>query len=140
RNDRRLSEEDRNTILRWIDAGAKPGDLKNMPARPEYPTSWSIGTPDAVVAMNEDYEVPASGTIEYQYFEVPTNFTEDKWVQAIEVMPGAREVVHHVLIFARAPAPANAPAPTPAPASAAGAAPRLPPLFIRPREQNIPPD
>src|SRR5262249_11814800 len=116
RNDRRLSTDDKNTILRWIDGGAKPGDLKNMPPRPEYPTSWRIGTADTVISMQEDFTVPASGTIEYQYFEVPTNFTEDKWVQAIEFKPGASEVVHHVLVYARVPRPANAPAPAPAPA------------------------
>src|SRR5262249_16692445 len=37
------------------------------------------------------------------YFEAPTNFTEDKWVQAIEVRPGARGVVHHILVFCREP-------------------------------------
>src|SRR6476469_7046171 len=37
RNDRRLSESERGTILRWIDAGAKPGDLKKLPAKPTYP-------------------------------------------------------------------------------------------------------
>jgi hypothetical protein len=47
--------------------------------------------------------VPASGTIEYKYFEVPTNFTEDKWVRAFEVRPGNRSVVHHVIVFARTP-------------------------------------
>ena len=32
----------------------------------------------------------------------PTNFTEPKWVQAIEVRPGNREVVHHVLVHYQA--------------------------------------
>jgi hypothetical protein len=53
--------------------------------------------------MAQPYDVPASGTINYQYFTVPTNFTEDKWVQAIEIRPGARSVVHHVLVFASEP-------------------------------------
>jgi hypothetical protein len=103
RNDRRLSEADRSTILRWIDAGAKPGDLKKLPARPVYPTSWSIGTPDLVLTMGEDFTVPATGMVEYQHFEVPSNLTTDKWVQALEVMPGAREVVHHAMIYAKSP-------------------------------------
>jgi len=61
--------------------------------------------------MANSYEVPASGTVPYQYFSAPTNFTEDKWIQAIEVRPGARKVVHHILVFARTPgtaAPAGA--------------------------------
>src|SRR5439155_8685232 len=116
RNDRRLSDADRQTILRWIDAGAKPGDMKNLPPRPQYTTTWAMGTPDATVSMPEEFTVPASGTIEYQYFEVPTNFTEDKWVQSMEILPGARDVVHHVLVYAKVPpAPGAAPAAAPAP-------------------------
>jgi len=141
RNDRRLSDADKQTILRWIDAGAKPGDLKNLPPKPEFPTGWAIGTPDLVVSMPEEYTVPASGTIDYQYFQVPVNITEDKWVQAIEIMPGAREVVHHVLVYAYVP-------PT-APASGAAAAPPTPPpagtpapkpLFITNRAWSTTPD
>ena len=137
RNDRRLSDSERGTILRWIDAGAKPGDLSSQPTRPTYPTGWEIGTPDAIVSMPEDFVVPATGTIEYMYFEVPTGFTEDKWVQAIEFMPGAREVVHHVLVYARTPAPAAAPraagdVPAPRPA-----APAAPPVLVRNRAQSI---
>jgi hypothetical protein len=141
-NDRRLSDAEKETILRWIATGAKAGDPKDQPAKPVYTTAWTIGQPDAVVSMPEDFSVPAAGTVEYQYFQVPTNFTEDKWVQAIEVMPGAREVVHHVLVFAAQPPPANPPAPAPAPAAAPGAAPapRPAPLFIRLRDQNFMPD
>ena len=142
RNDRRLSDGDKETILRWIESGAQSGDLTKLPAKPEYPTGWSIGAPDLVVSMQDDFTVPASGTVEYQYFEVPTNLTEDKWVEALEILPGAREVVHHVLVYAKVPPPAPGTAPTPAPAAAprpAGAAPPQP-LFTRLAKFAIPPD
>ena len=58
--------------------------------------------------MPEMFHVPASGTIEYQYFRVPTGFTEDKWIQAMEFMPGARPVVHHILVYAYTPPAAAA--------------------------------
>ena len=134
-NDRRLSDVDKQTILRWVDAGAKKGDEKALPAKPVYTSSWEMGTPDAIVTMPEQYTVPASGTVEYQYFEAPTNFTEDKWVQSVEILPGAREVVHHVLVFARVPAP-----PVEAPASAAPVAdsPAPKPLFVRKPQYAIP--
>jgi Copper type II ascorbate-dependent monooxygenase, C-terminal domain len=45
----------------------------------------------------------ATGEIPYQYFEMQTNFSEDKWVQALEVRPGNRAVVHHILVYARSP-------------------------------------
>ena len=138
-NDRRLSDIEKQTILRWIDAGAKKGNLSALPPAPVYPTSWEIGEPDAIVKMPDDFTVPAKGTVEYQYFEIPTNFTEDKWVQAIEFMPGAREVVHHVLVYAKVPPTANASSTVTAVPRAAGApAPR--PLFVRKAQFDSPED
>ncbi|HEX3868558.1 MAG TPA: hypothetical protein VHV78_17475, partial [Gemmatimonadaceae bacterium] len=63
RNDRRLSDSDKQTILRWIDAGAPAGDLASMPPRPQYDATWTMGTPDATVSMPEDFTVPATGTV-----------------------------------------------------------------------------
>jgi hypothetical protein len=102
-NDRRLSAQDKETLVRWAAGGAPKGDAKDMPLPPKFPAGWEIGTPDAVISMPDAYEVPASGTIDYQMFTMPTNFTSDKWVQAIEVRPGARSVVHHILVFCREP-------------------------------------
>jgi hypothetical protein len=49
------------------------------------------------------FEIPAEGTVEYQYFVVDPGFTEDKWVVAAEVIPGNRGVVHHCIAFTRPP-------------------------------------
>ncbi len=100
-NDRRLTDDEKNTILRWVDEGAPQGDAKAMPPAPKFAEGWEIGKPDVVFTIPEAYEVPASGTVDYQYFTVPTNFKEDKWIQAIEVRPGARSVVHHILVYAK---------------------------------------
>ena len=103
-NERRLSADEKAVMTRWADAGAPEGNPKDLPAAPTFADGWSIGTPDAVFQMAEDYAVPASGTIQYQYFTIPTNFTETRWVQAIEVRPGNRALVHHVLVYYPAPA------------------------------------
>jgi hypothetical protein len=109
-NERRLTTEERAVITAWADAGAPEGDPKDLPAAPTFAEGWSIGTPDAVFQMAEDFAVPAAGTIQYQYFTIQTNFTETKWLQAIEVRPGNRAFVHHVLVYYPAPASAeNAP-------------------------------
>ena len=102
-NDRRLSEADKSTLIAWADGGAQQGNPKDLPPAPVFAEGWEIGNPDAVFTMSKPYSVPANGTIPYQFFSIPTNFTEDKWVQAIEVKPGARKVVHHILVFAKAP-------------------------------------
>jgi hypothetical protein len=100
-NDRSLSDAEKATLIRWANNGAPKGDLKDLPPAPTYTEGWSLGVPDVVLEMPVDYKVPADGFVEYEYFEIPTNFTEDKWVQAVEVRPGARAVVHHVIVTAR---------------------------------------
>ena len=99
KNDPRLSEKEIETIVSWVDNGAPKGDEKDMPAPPQFAEGWTIGKPDAVFTMTEDFEIPATGTIPYQYVRVPTNLTEDKWIQAIEIRPGANAHVHHVLAY-----------------------------------------
>ncbi len=102
-NDRRLSEKDKETLISWADHGALEGNAKDRPPVPVFAEGWEIGTPDVVLAMEKPYAVPATGTVKYQYVTIPTNFTEDKWVKAIEVRPGVRSVVHHILVFAKEP-------------------------------------
>ena len=107
KNDPRLAQKDIDTITAWVDAGAPKGNDRDMPAAPKYAEGWTIGTPDAVFTMTEPFHVPADGTIPYQYIRIPTNLTEDKWIQAIEFRPGDRRVVHHIIASAQ-PAGGNA--------------------------------
>ncbi len=101
-NDSRLSEEEKQLIARWIANGAPLGDVGQMPAPPIFDEAWQIGKPDAIITMSaEPFEVPATGTVPYKYFLVDTNFEEDKWVKAAECRPGARAVVHHIIVGLR---------------------------------------
>ncbi len=102
-NDPSLSAKEIETIVAWADAGAPKGDDKDLPSAPKFTDGWTIGQPDVVFEMPEAHEVPAQGVVPYLYFTMPTNFTEDKWVQALEIRPGNRAVVHHVIAFAAAP-------------------------------------
>jgi len=102
-NERGLTADEKALITRWADSGAAEGNPADLPAAPRFVEGWSIGKPDAVFEMAEDYAVPAKGTIQYEYFTVPTNFPEAKWLQAIEVRPGNRALVHHVLVYYQAP-------------------------------------
>jgi len=101
-NDRRLTEEEREAIFAWADAGAPAGDLSNLPTLPPKVPGWRLPKePDIVFDISpEPFPVPATGKIEYQHFVVDPGFTEDKWIRAFEIIPGNREVVHHVLGFA----------------------------------------
>lgn len=98
-NDRRLSSKEIETIVSWVDAGGPQGDPRDLPAPRKFPEGWKIGKPDVVLKMTESYTVGAAGLDEYIYFVIPTNFTEDRYVRAVEVRPGNRSVVHHVLAY-----------------------------------------
>jgi hypothetical protein len=111
-NDRRLTDAEKDLITRWVDGGAPQGDAKDMPKPPRAVDGWEIGKPDVVFTMTKPFDVPASGEVDYQYIEIPTNFTEDKWVSAIELKPGALSVVHHILAYARDPNASAPPTPT----------------------------
>jgi hypothetical protein len=110
-NDRSLAAGEKDTLLRWANGGSPKGDPKDMPPAPTYVEGWTIGQPDVVLTMPVEYKVPADGFVEYEYFELPTNFTEDKWVEAVEVRPGNREVVHHVIVTMRPAQPDPRPGP-----------------------------
>src|SRR6266851_4508294 len=75
-NDRRLSQEAIDTIVKWVDGGAREGDPKDLPPAPEYTEGWRIGKPDQTFSIPEQ-PVPADGVVSYQYLTVPTNFKED---------------------------------------------------------------
>ena len=102
RNDRRLSREDRDTLLAWIDHGTPRGDDKDLPPPRRFPEGWRIGKPDLVIRMPRAYEVPAKtpkGGIPYRYFTIDPGFKEDRWIQRAEARPGAPSVVHHIVMF-----------------------------------------
>jgi mono/diheme cytochrome c family protein len=104
RNDRRLSERDRNALSSWIEAGAPEGDPSEAPLAYTYPDGWRIGEPDLVFRMKDAFEVPAEGLVTTRYFEVEPAVPEDLWIRALEVRPEARSVVHHVTVSYQVPA------------------------------------
>jgi hypothetical protein len=101
-DERVLTEAERQTLTEWVAGGAPNGDPTLAPSPPLFVEGWTLGTPDVVLEMQEAYRIPAKGTVEYEWFYIPTNFTETKWVKSIEVRPGSRAAVHHVLVYHRA--------------------------------------
>jgi peroxiredoxin/mono/diheme cytochrome c family protein len=101
-NDRRLSKEEKETLLAWLRSGTPKGDDKDRPAARKFPEGWQIGKPDVVLKMPRPFTVPAKapkGGVPYKYFSIQTDFGEDRWVERAEARPGAAAVVHHILVF-----------------------------------------
>ena len=103
RDPRTLTDREIATIAAWVIGGAKEGNPADLPPAPRITEGWQIGTPDVVLTMKEPVTIPASGTVPYATY--PTDFVLDRdvWVQAIEIRPGNRRVVHHAVAQADLP-------------------------------------
>ena len=97
-NSRLLADQDVQTLVAWVDGGAKEGNPADLPPAPRFDEGWQIGTPDLIVTMTEPYKIPAAGTAPQVSLPTSYVFPEDTWVQAIEVRPGNRRVVHQSLV------------------------------------------
>jgi len=97
KHDMSLSIEEAQTLVHWIGAGAQRGSgddpLNEVTA---VDSDWQLGTPDLIVDLPA-FEVPATGTLDYQFFEVANPLDRDVWVRAVEIAPGDRQVVHHAI-------------------------------------------
>lgn len=97
-NDRSLSKSDKADLLSWLKGDLAKGNAADAPLPKNWPAEWQIGKPDAVFTMAKAIDVPATGFMNYQNVMIETNLDEDKWVDAYEIKPSAKAVVHHVLV------------------------------------------
>ena len=105
KNARHMPAESLELIKRWVNDGAPYGNVKDLPNKPEVLEGWRLPSrPDLVVSMRDrPFIVPATGTVDYQYFVVDPKITEDRWISAAQVIPGKASVVHHAIVFIRPP-------------------------------------
>jgi hypothetical protein len=105
-NDRSLSDQQINTIIKWVDGGAPQGDPKDMPPAKKWPDEsvWNFasmfGGPPDLIVRSPKYTVPAVAMDAWFKPEVETGLTEQRWVRAIEIRPATvkgRKVTHHAL-------------------------------------------
>lgn len=97
RDQRVLTAKEIATISAWAEAGCPEGDPKDAPKPREFSSAWPLGDPDLVLTMPEPYELAASGDDDFRVFVLKTNFTEDRWIRAVDFKPGNRKVVHHII-------------------------------------------
>ncbi|WP_010585754.1 redoxin domain-containing protein [Schlesneria paludicola] len=104
-NARTMPDQDKQLLRDWVNAGMPYGDAVDLPPKEESLSGWQLSrSPDLVLKMRDrPFHVPASGTVEYQYFVVDPQFEEDRWVSAAQVIPGNRSTVHHCIVFVRPP-------------------------------------
>lgn len=99
-NDPTMTREERDLFEAWAIAGMPEGDAAKAPKPLEFAeTKWRIGEPDLVLTMKKPNKIPATGFIPYKYVFLPPAFKDDTYVEAIEILPHNRAVVHHCNAF-----------------------------------------
>ena len=96
--ERVLTESEKQLISDWVANGMPQGDPTLEASIPEFPEGSVVGVPDAVFTMQEEYLIEGNNQDDYRVFVFSTNFTEDKYLKSIEIMPGNLSAVHHVLV------------------------------------------
>ncbi len=105
KNERHMPEGALAMLKEWVKAGAPYGDKADLPPQPKFVDGWRLTRePELVVTMRDmPYTIPATGTVDYQYFVVDPKITEDRWVSSAQIVPGNPSVVHHAIVFVRPP-------------------------------------
>jgi hypothetical protein len=108
KNDMSLSDEQIDTIVRWVDGGAPQGDPKDLPpAKPPVTTNeWQgvingYGPPDLVIKSSE-YLMPARHQDAWYRPTSDIPITEPRWIRMVEIRPSnlkARKTLHHSVAY-----------------------------------------
>ena len=97
RDARVLSGDEIATLQSWVDAGCPEGDAKEAPEPRTFSSDWALGEPDLILTMPEPYPLSATGSDDFRVFVLKTNFSEDRWIRAVDFHPGNRSIVHHII-------------------------------------------
>ncbi len=103
-NDCRLTDNEKQLIEGWVAAGAPEGESGDLPKPPTFAAGWRLPRVDREIFMADTpAEIPAEGTVDYKYYTVDPGFTKDTWIQGAQCKAGNAAVVHHIIVFIRAP-------------------------------------
>jgi mono/diheme cytochrome c family protein len=98
-NDESLTDEEIATIVKWVDSGAPQGNPADMPPARQFADdqAWQIGKPDVIVTLPKDVLVKAHGADWWPDILVDPGLTEDRYVQALQIIPvKGYNVIHHI--------------------------------------------
>lgn len=93
-NDISLNQAEIDTIVRWVEQGAREGAPQDLPVQPVFSDTWTLGQPDYIITLDE-VAIPADGEDLFPKQYVTIDIDKTQWVRAIEFLPGDRRVAHH---------------------------------------------
>ncbi|MGI1678689.1 MAG: redoxin domain-containing protein [Cellvibrionaceae bacterium] len=100
-----LSVEDTQTLIHWIDAGTPRGKVKEDPLHAVKPikSGWQLAdAPDMIIDV-PSFTVPTTGVLDYFNNVIDLKFEDDKYIKAVQFIPGDKRVLHHLLAYITSP-------------------------------------
>ncbi|MCA9600743.1 MAG: hypothetical protein KC417_01890 [Myxococcales bacterium] len=95
-NARWLSDDQIEDIGEWVDAGAPEGVEKELPG---LPAGAELKDPDVETDTGIDYMANGDVSDDYRCFPIAWNQASDKYMTAYEVVPGNRQIAHHMILY-----------------------------------------
>ena len=94
KGDWRMTQEDIDTIVEWVNAGSPMGNPEELPPAKDFPQvgQWrlasELGQPDHTI-KSSPWDVPANGQDLWWEPEVDAGLTESRCIKAVETLPSA---------------------------------------------------
>lgn len=97
-HERVLTLDEITKIQQWVQAGGPQGDSTKTPPVPTYPSGSDLGVADLVLKMPV-YTSTATSQDVYRSFVIPSGLLAQQFMKGIDIVPGNRSIVHHVLVY-----------------------------------------
>jgi hypothetical protein len=99
RNGHALSAREMDMILEWSSGGYPPGPRALEPTPVDTSPRWELGAPSLRLEMPAAFQIAADTSEVVRFFVLPSQTNADRWIKAVDFMPGARPVVRDVVVY-----------------------------------------
>lgn len=98
KDDLRMTDQEIQKIVAWMDAGMPQGDMAKRPAPKTFGAS-NLADKTHTLKMAAPHEIREGTSDDIRCFPIDPGFTADTWVGGVNVIPGDPRVVHHVIVY-----------------------------------------
>lgn len=95
-----MSDQDRATLMSWVEAGAPEGDPATAP---QIPPPTDYGPPSDVTDIGVEYMPSMDSMDDYRCFVVDPHFLQDTELSMVDLEPTNNAMFHHGILYLATP-------------------------------------